>query len=385
MIAKDINFLSLPTLLLRHRWLWHLGFWLLYALSRAMPYYLTIAFYPVKLFWFMLLFMDLTFVPFTYGTVWLYRRLCNTGRYKTYVVLGLLIWAGYTLLQAHGMLFLIGDMQHMTGSTWNSIALNNSTKYFFGFILLTMAVYFKDNFIRQYNENQQRQLQLTTELENLKAQISPHFLFNTMNNFYGLAVSRSEKLPELMVRLSELLRYSLYETQHSTMPLAQEVKYLNDYIALEKIRLEDDLELTFEAEIDAGSEPRIAPLLLVVFVENAFKHAKKVQNTAISIFIRLQYRADGYFRFEVRNSCLPDQRSAESNSGIGLANVRKRLQALYPNAAHHLQITEENAVFSVVMEIFALNTRIYAAVDAPNSDVPTFAWNTAALLPTTNP
>ncbi len=357
--------------------MWHLGFWLLYALSRALPYYLTVAFYPARLFWFMLLFMDLTFVFLTYTTVWLYRRLCGAGFYKRYLAFGLLLWAGYTVFQGFGMIYFIGDMEHMKGSTWNSVALNNSTKYFFGFLLLTMAVYFKDNFIRQYNENQQRQLQLATELDNLKAQISPHFLFNTMNNFYGLAVSHSEKLPELMVRLSDLLRYSLYETQHATVQLAQEVQYLQDYIELEKIRLEDDLDLHFDTDITDASEPRIAPLLLVVFVENAFKHAKKVHNAPIKIRIHLQCHANGYFRFEVHNNCLPDQRSSESDSGIGLANVRKRLNALYPNEAHNLLITEENAVFSVVLEISALSTRTYTAV-VTTTDAPTVSWNTAA-------
>lgn len=342
---------NLSDLLVRRRWPWHLVFWLMYALSRVLPYYLTVVYYDVRLLRFML-WMELTFVGLVYFTIWLYRYFCAKRRYKTYLLVGLLVWASYVAFFAHSILYFVGDLPDFSNATWDGIFINSSTKYFFTFILLTMAKYLKDNFIQQYYESQQKQLQIASELENLKAQIAPHFLFNTMNNFYGLAVERSEKLPRLMVRLSDLLRYSLYETRQATVPLFHDVSYLRDYIELEKIRLEDSLEFEFESNITDTCQTEIAPLLLVVFVENAFKHAKKVQNDIIRISVRIHLADNGTLTFTVRNNRLAGEEDWESNKkGIGLENVKKRLEVLYPNGLHQLSIEATEGYFQVNLSI----------------------------------
>jgi Histidine kinase len=343
--------------LIHHRWLWHLGFWLLYALSRVFRYYLTVAYYDSRLLWFMVG-MELTFIPVVYGTLWLYRRFCYTGRFKVYFLIGLPIWTGYVVFFAQSVLFWVGDMEHLKGTRWQDIFYNNLTGYLFTFLALTAAKYVKDSFIHQYHESQRRQLQLATELENLKAQISPHFLFNTMNNFYGLAVARSEKLPGLMVRMCELLRYALYETQHATVPLTRDVSNLQAYIELEKIRLEDDLDFQFEHNIPDGCTAVIAPLLLIVFVENAFKHAKKVQNEPIQIAVQLKLLDNGSLFFEVRNNCAPTTGNPKTTTGIGLENVKKRLDVLYPDGGYQL-IFEKPAGFFVAK--LTLQRAIYTA------------------------
>jgi two-component system, LytTR family, sensor histidine kinase LytS len=170
-----------------------------------------------------MLMQEVCFVVLAYTTFALYRLWIPKGHYVRYFLAGLAIWTIYLVFFAKSILYMVGDMPHLVGATWDAIFVNSATRYFFTFVLLTMAKYFKDNFSQQYFESQQKQLQMASELENLKAQVSPHFLFNTMNNFYGLAVERSEKLPELMVRLSDLLRYSLYETQHATVRLSAEI------------------------------------------------------------------------------------------------------------------------------------------------------------------
>ena len=148
-----------------------------------------------------------------------------------------------------------------------------------------------------------------------------------------------------MVRLSELLRYALYETKNPTISLSQDVSSLKNYIELEKIRLEDNLEFRLQSNVPENCRFEITPLLLVVFVENAFKHAKKVQNQVIRIEINMHLSDDGLFVLQAENNCLPNAADSPGPSnGIGLKNVKKRLDVLYPNDLQQLNI-EKTAPF----------------------------------------
>jgi two-component system sensor histidine kinase LytS len=126
------------------------------------------------------------------------------------------------------------------------IFLNNITIVIVCFLFITTCKYFKDGYITQQFEAEKKQQQLVAEVNNLKSQIAPHFLFNTLNNLYGLAVEKSDKLPGLMLRLSDLLRHSLYETQKPFVSMNDEIDVLKSYIQLETVRLEDDLQLEFD-------------------------------------------------------------------------------------------------------------------------------------------
>jgi sensor histidine kinase YesM len=349
MLASILKIQNLTEVLVRNRWTWHLGFWLLYIASRAIPYYFTV-YYFMQYLPFMLL-SEITFVVLVYVTLWLYRHYATSGALKKYLLLGLLLWTGYLCFIVSFQKFIMQDEPDIANAKWSGIFINSITKYFFTFLLLTMAKYFKDTFIQQYFESQQKQLQIQSELHNLKAQISPHFLFNTMNNFYGLAVAKSDKLPELMVRLSSLLRYSLYETKNTTVPLTQEITYLNDYIALEKIRLEDALDFSFVSEIPPHCNAEIAPLILVVFVENAFKHAKNIMEGVIQISISISLDEQNRFSFRVKNNCLKNNIPDPAKNGIGLTNVKKRLEVLYPNGAYQLETVLVDGTFSVYLQI----------------------------------
>ncbi len=351
MSAKNSKAIDFSAMLVRHRWMWHVCFWILYALSRAVPYYLTVMYYDRRLLHFML-WQELVFVGLVYATIWFYRRSFAVGKVSLYLSVSLTAWLGYLFFFSKSLFYVVGDLPDFKDGNWTSTFLNNITKYVFTFALVTMAKYFKDNFIQQYLENQQKQLQLHSELENLKAQIAPHFLFNTMNNFYGLAVARSEKLPVLMVRLSELLRYALYETKNPTVSLSQDVSSLKSYIELEKIRLEDNLEFSLQSNVPENCRFEIAPLLLVVFVENAFKHAKKVQDQAMRIGINMHISDDGMFVFQAENNCLPNVADCPGPSnGIGLENVKKRLEVLYPHSLHQLNIEQTASEFKVRLKI----------------------------------
>jgi sensor histidine kinase YesM len=191
-----------------------------------------------------------------------------------------------------------------------------------------------------------------TELHLLQEQLSPHFLFNTLNNLYGISLSQHEKIPALLLKLSELLRYSVYDAKEPYVLLKDEVAYLNNYIEFEKIRIGEKLNLTVEIEEVASNKVRIAPMLLIVFLENAFKHSKNTIESKIHIYIGLKVWGNSIL-FSVKNSYNSSARRAESfqgSSGLGLVNVRKRLELLYPNG-YDLKIEDENDFYTVMLRV----------------------------------
>lgn len=183
------------------------------------------------------------------------------------------------------------------------------------------------------------------ELDLLKQQLNPHFFFNTLNNLYALSLQRSEQTPESILQLSELMRYVIYKAREPFVGIQDEVKYLNDYLQLQKIRLKRSLDLQFEEEI-ADPMILIAPLLLIVFVENAFKHG--VENAENPAFLHISLKADRQsVHFVCKNSFEP---ATDAQTGIGLTNLRKRLALLYPGK-HRLMTGAENGVFVASLEI----------------------------------
>ncbi len=197
----------------------------------------------------------------------------------------------------------------------------------------------RDSFTRRQQEKE-------AQLKLLKAQLNPHFLFNTLNNLYGLSVVKSDKLPSLMLKLSDLLRYSLYETKETFVSLEKEINYLENYISLEKIRLEEKTAISFHKSGNYTIQ-KIAPMLLIVFVENAFKHLSTENNNS-SVHININV-TDDKMMFICTNTIdkiLPIKNMEKGKSGIGLHNAKKRLQLMYPEK-HQLSITKENNTYTV--------------------------------------
>ncbi len=191
-----------------------------------------------------------------------------------------------------------------------------------------------------------------SELQLLQSQLSPHFLFNTLNNVYGLSLTDHEKVPALLLKLSELLRYSVYDAKEMFVHLAHELDYLKNYIDFEKLRLGSrlDLKLNFEGVTDESF--KIPPMLLIVFVENAFKHSRDTQNDKILIDIALRNTRDGIV-FSITNSCFKSNAgsaSKEKHSGFGLDSVRKRLNLLYEHR-HELTIRESVNDYAVNLRL----------------------------------
>jgi len=200
---------------------------------------------------------------------------------------------------------------------------------------------------------EQRNLQLQKEnvesqLQLLKAQVHPHFLFNTLNNIYSYTQNTSPVASRLITRLSDLLRFILYETNHSLVPLSKELKMIQDYIDLEKIRYGNSLDL----HISLPGKPNdlyIAPLLLLPLVENCFKHGTSniLEQPWISLQINLQ---DRQMHMKLLNGKVNEPKKEGNLSGIGIQNVEKRLNLLYPGK-HDFLITNDEEVFIVNLKI----------------------------------
>jgi two-component system, LytTR family, sensor kinase len=175
-----------------------------------------------------------------------------------------------------------------------------------------------------------------SELEFLKSQINPHFLFNNLNNLYSDPLENSPKTPAIILELSGVLRYMLYECREKFVPLSKEIEQLKNFTQLSELQIEERGVVNFTAHT-MQAEYLIAPLILIVFIENAFKHSQASQSTEIVIDINIQLSADGKLDFLCTNSFLPIRNAENLSNGIGLENVRKRLHLLYPQA-HHLDI-----------------------------------------------
>ncbi|TPN82156.1 sensor histidine kinase [Aquimarina algicola] len=170
------------------------------------------------------------------------------------------------------------------------------------------------------------------ELQYLKMQIHPHFLFNTLNTLYGFALKKSEEAPEMILKLSNLLDYLLYQSDKPSVALQEEIHHIEDYIALEKMRFRDTLDITIDIE-KINPNISVAPMLFIPFVENSFKHGQ-LRNQKLSIVITLKI-IDNQIKFTIKNSILDQQKNKE---GIGLKNIKKRLLLLYKDQ-HDLNIT----------------------------------------------
>ena len=188
-----------------------------------------------------------------------------------------------------------------------------------------------------------------SELQFLKSQINPHFLFNNLNNVYALALENSPKTPTILLKLSGLLRYMLYEAQDRYVPLKHEVEQLDSFIELSELQIEERGTLKWKKEIDSY-DFKIAPLILNVFVENAFKHSLASLSDNLEIELSLTINKAGELKFHCRNRKGSESNTQDIKGGIGLQNVRKRLHLLYPKQ-HQLSIKDGHDQFELDLQL----------------------------------
>lgn len=189
---------------------------------------------------------------------------------------------------------------------------------------------------------------IQSEIKFLKSQINPHFLFNTLNSLYALSLKKQESTPEMILRLSDIMRYILYECNEETVNLQKEVDYLNNYIELEKLRhgAKMNTRLSISGELDSY---QIAPMILNPFFENSFKHGIAESIHSPSLLLKISVSNEGLMHFYLENS-FEETRNSSTSKGIGITNVKRRLELLYPEK-HQLQITKENNLFTVDLKM----------------------------------
>jgi two-component system LytT family sensor kinase len=198
------------------------------------------------------------------------------------------------------------------------------------------------------NERVQRDLEnqrLSAELSFLKSQINPHFLFNSLNSIYSLAYQKSDTTPEAILKLSEIMRYMLYECNDNKVELTKELQYLQNYIDLQKIRFGNKAFINFEVTGEVTNQ-HVVPLLLISFIENAFKHG--VANDPASPIVLKINLSDSHLYFFVQNKKHTHNRDA--SGGIGLVNVKRRLDLLYPSK-YNLEIRDETDTYTVQLSL----------------------------------
>jgi len=287
--------------------------------------------------------------------------------FPRYVLKGELLAAiaGFVIILAIALAYLrVADVYitHFSGTTslWAPYNFPRAMLALFatGWIAVTIHLvrkWFAEKEIQHRLEKEK----LTVELQLLRSQLHPHFLFNTLNSLYSMTLERSAEAPEAVLQLSSLLRYILYECNGPLVPLSQEIESLQHYIALEKMRFGDKLDVNLSFTGDLANRT-IAPLLFLPFVENSIKHG--VSEALDKSWVSLHLHAEGpTLSFKLINSRDPDARASHLNgsnplaprsqaSGLGLLNVRRRLNLLYPGR-HTIVLTPEDDTFMVSLTL----------------------------------
>lgn len=220
------------------------------------------------------------------------------------------------------------------------------------YLIITSLVKLSNDWFKAENERQKGELRekerLDEELRALKAQINPHFLFNNMNLLYSLAVRKAKELPDLIIQLSDLLRYVLYQTNSPKVSLESETKMIDDYIALSKKRMREDSMVNWNFSVE-NKALMIPPLLFLPLVENGFKYGIFAQTDSTNLKLSLDQKSDELV-FRTENRMPSYLENKQNEGGVGLSNLRKRLERLYPNA-YSLDVSENDGVFEVQMTL----------------------------------
>lgn len=216
-------------------------------------------------------------------------------------------------------------------------------------VILTGFKFAWDALLKQREVDNLKAAVKESELQFLKSQINPHFLFNNLNNLYAYAIENSPKTPDIILELSSVLRYMLYECREKYVPLAKEIDLVENFMRLNELQVEDRGKVKFEKH-NIKPEFKIAPLILIVFIENAYKHSTASLTKDISIDVFINLNPKGELEFTCKNSYQPESNTDNLAKGIGLENVKKRLQLMYPHS-HDLKITQNNGIYEVFLSV----------------------------------
>lgn len=303
-------------------------------------------------------------IVFYTNYIFLINRYLYKQKTKEFIIINLLIIVGIAIVMYFAHDFIIG--LNLDGRTLRRRRRYSSLPYvFIGrnmfslALMVGLSVGIKMSARWAKVEAQKKELEkekTEAELKNLKSQINPHFLLNTLNNIYALIEFNPPKAQTAVEELSKLLRHVLYDNNEPFVPLANEVEFIKNYIELMRIRLAKNVSLTTNIEIAAGSSTMIAPLIYISLIENAFKHGISGSKKSF-IDIQLKEQPNGVVEFVCKNSYFPKSEDDRSGSGIGLRQVKKRLGLLYPNHHTWTQSIERNGNENLFVSKLTIKTK----------------------------
>lgn len=286
-------------------------------------------------------------VPLVYTCFFLLEQYGHYPSRRWFIALGtaILFIVAALLMSVLNHTFILPVILQYTGSTGSLVSVNSIFYYFF-VLFFVCAIACTIHLVRRQNRIQVHSLALEkekteAELKYLKAQINPHFLFNTLNNIYSLARKSAPQTADAVLKLSNLMRFMLFETRQATIVLQDELRLIRDYIELERLRYGNRLEVTYEEHLDDPNQ-RIAPLLLIHFVENAFKHgaSESRSDARIKILITLK---NGLLIAQIDNTKTSAPEVASNQ--MGLENIKRQLELIYPQ--HQLSVQNSPDEFRV--------------------------------------
>jgi two-component system LytT family sensor kinase len=270
-------------------------------------------------------------------------RLVYTKKYLLYILSLVILFC--VIMGLHGALFPL----FVPGHDFNFYrsATHNIIPFLFTAMVSTTYKIFTDRIKADAEASEKQKENLKSELSFLRSQISPHFLFNVLNNIVAMVRIKSEELEPTVIKLSALLQYMLYETDEEKVLLKNEVEYLQSYIDLQQMRFSSKLNMNVQFDVK-DEWHAIEPMLLIPFIENAFKHGNgMLQHPEIHISLKVE---NNLLDFQVKNKYADTEGSKDKTSGIGLANVKRRLALLYENK-HLLRIDKTDGWFIVSLQI----------------------------------
>ena len=327
-------------------YVFHLLFWLMYAVFTIME----VQGYIRKKGWLftispLLLFFSLMAVLIFINTRLLIPRFLEKNRIGWYITGNIAMIIMYTVLRS-------ANQQYWDAVVWPEDLMTLSSYYKWNFLyavwflLISTMLHYAQKWMEQRQQVKNIQIsQLQTELKYLRAQINPHFLFNGLNTIYGSIEMSNQQARNVLLQFSDLLRYNLYEADVDWVELEKETQYLQNYVALQRARSDSNLQIELDVQIqDPGI--RIAPLLFMPFLENAFKFSTRDDNRTNHIRISLQQQGN-----QIHFNCFNSFEAVEVPAGgIGLNNVRRRLELLYKDR-YTLNIQSEQGIYAVDLNL----------------------------------
>jgi two-component system LytT family sensor kinase len=350
---------------MQKRWVRHLLFWLPYLVLEVYTefYWMEVQYKQPLLSTFIHAFYEESLqifvikIPMVYLMFYLISKFAQKSQQYVKLIISLTLvlilftWLGQVLL-VHFIVPVIYSHLDIVGFGLGGFGgLMNSfmDKIFIACVAIALREFYASQKLKEREQILIRE-KVQTELNFLKSQINPHFLFNTLNNIYSLARKKSDDTPDVVLKLSKLLRYILYDTSDDFIQISKEIEFLKDFIDLQKIRFDERLNIRFQEDID-DYQATIRPLILIPLIENAFKHgaSQSVKNSFIHIKMKLQ---NEILEMKVENSF--ESKNNESNDGIGLNNLKRQLELCY--SEFELDIEEKENIYVAHLKINLIET-----------------------------